>query len=297
MAEEIIRVDGDNQQQLYDYSLKYGAEHDSSYLPGRDFELSEEHPSYLLVKDGQAAGAVSLMRTSRFLSVHKARFSILHSILENRDAYAKLLDAVRPHFLDLESVFLFIPEAKDETAGILGQLGFQVERYAFILEREGPALPAPAFPEGITVHKLEREDQDGLRQFSDCINEEFKDLAGHTHSTAEFIQGFFDDTCYLEGGVCLLKKGAEPIGTIAMMRDVDDPKAGEIMAFGVLEDYRGAGVGRNLFRYGFNFLIDHGLKPVFLSVNGENHNAIKLYQSEGFDLTQSVVCFSLQNPG
>ena len=156
MAEEIIRVDGDNQQQLYDYSLKYGAEHDSSYLPGRDFELSEEHPSYLLVKDGQAAGAVSLMRTSRFLSVHKARFSILHSILENRDAYAKLLDAVRPHFLDLESVFLFIPEAKDDTARILGQLGFQVERYSFILEREGPALPAPAFPPCTSLNERTR---------------------------------------------------------------------------------------------------------------------------------------------
>jgi ribosomal protein S18 acetylase RimI-like enzyme len=79
-----------------------------------------------------------------------------------------------------------------------------------------------------------------------------------------------------------------------MMKDVDDPKAGEIMGFGVREGYRGAGLGRNLFRYGFNFLIERGFKPVFLSVNGENHNAIKLYQSEGFDLTESVVCFNLQ---
>lgn len=297
MAEEIFRVDKDSQQLLYDYSLKYGAEHDSSYLPGRDFELSAEHPSYVLVKDGQAAGAVSLMRTSRFLSVQKGRFSILHSVLGDKDSYAKLLDAIRPHFLDLQSVYLFIPEAKDDTANILGQLGFQVERYSFILEREGPPLPEPVFPAGITVHTLDREDLDGLQQFADCINEEFKDLAGHTHSTPEFIQGTFDDACYLEGGVCLLKKGDEAIGTIVMMRDVDDPKAGEIMGFGVSEGYRGVGLGRNLFRYGFNFLIERGIRPVFLSVNGENHNAIKLYQSEGFNLTESVVCFSLSIQG
>jgi mycothiol synthase len=295
MKQEIIRVSTDNQQQLYDYCATYGAEHDSSYLPGRDFQLSDEHPSYLLLDDGQVVGAVSLMRTSRFLSSKKGRFSIFHSVLESRDAYARLLEAIRPDCQDLNSVYLFIPEARDDLARILGQLGFQVERYSFILERGGPALPAPVFPEGISVHPLKREDQAGLSQFADCINQEFKDLAGHTPSSAEFIESFFDDPCYLEGGVCLLKKGPEAIGTIVLMRDVDNPEAGEIMGFGVLEDYRGGGLGRNLFRFGFNFLIERGLRPVFLSVNGENHNAIRLYQAEGFDLTESVVCFSLEN--
>jgi len=64
MAEKIIRVDKDNQEQLYDYCTKYAVEHDSSYVPGRDFEISEEHPAYLLVDEGQAIGAVSLMRTN-----------------------------------------------------------------------------------------------------------------------------------------------------------------------------------------------------------------------------------------
>lgn len=297
MVEEIIRVDSSNQEQLYDYCSKHGAEHDSSYLPGRDFELSDDHPSYLLLRDGQAAGAVSLMRTSRFLSVQKGRFSIFHSVAGSREAYARLLDAIRPHCRDLRSVFMFIPESKVELAGILDQLGFRVERYSFILERGEPALPAPIFPEGISVYQVNREDYQGLTQFSDCVNQEFKDLAGHTPSTAEFIQEYFDDPCYLEGGICLLRKGEEAIGTIVMMRDVDDPEAGEIMGFGVLESQRGAGLGRNLFRYGFNFLIDRGIQPVFLSVNGENHNAIKLYQSEGFDLIESVVCFSLETEG
>jgi mycothiol synthase len=294
MANKIIPVDHENQKQLYDYCAKYGAEHDSSYLPGRDFELGDEHPSYMLLDNDKVVGAVSLMRTNRFLSVGTGRFSIFHSILGSREAYDKLLEAVRPYFQDLRSVYLFIPEQNQNTAGILDQLGFQVERYSFILERRGPSLPDPVLPQGISVQSLNREDQDGLRQFADCINEEFKELAGHTPSSPEFIQSFFDDPCYLEGGVCLLKKGTKAIGTIVMMQDVDDPEAGEIMGFGVLPEQRGTGLGRNLFRYGFNFLIDRGFQPVILAVNGENHNALKLYQSEGFNLTESVVCFSLE---
>ncbi len=293
MAQEIIRVSRDNQQQLFDYCTAYGVEHDSSYLPGRDFQLSDEHPSYLLLDGGQVVGAVSLMRTKNFLSVNKGRFSIFHSVLGNRDAYARLLAAIHPHCRDLNSVYLFIPETKHELALILDQLGFKVERYSFILERGGPALPPPVFPDGISVHHLEKGEEEGLRQFADCINQEFRDLAGHTPSSAEFIQSLFDDLCYLDRGICLLKKGRDALGTIIMMRDVDNPAAGEIMGFGVLEDYRGQGLGRTLFRYGFNFLIEQGLQPVFLAVNGENHNAIRLYQAEGFDLTESVICFSL----
>ena len=77
------------------------------------------------------------------------------------------------------------------------------------------------------------------------------------------------------------------------MRDLDNPMAGEILAFGILKEYRGKDLGRNLLKYGINFLIEKGLDPLILSVNGENHGAIRLYESEGFQLTESVVCYAL----
>jgi len=293
MAENIIRVDKDNQEQLYDYCTKYAVEHDSSYVPGRDFEISEEHPAYLLVDEGQAIGVVSLMRTKRFLSVDKGRFSIFHAKKGGLSAYEKLLEAIRPHMNDLQNVFMFIPEKNEVSAGVLCKLGFEIERYSFILERSEPALATPAFPEGIFVHPLDPSDLEGISQFAACLNEEFKDLAGHTPSTAEDIQTWFEDQSYMEGGFCLLKKGQEAIGTIALYHDMDDMDAGEIGAFGILENYRGQDLGRNLLRYGINYLIGKDLKPIILSVNGENHGAIKLYEKEGFTLTESVVCYSL----
>ena len=291
---EIIQVKQENQERLFKYSSKYGPEHDSSFLPGRDFSVTHEHPSYLLVDAGQTIGAVSLMRTPRFLGAGKGRFSILHSNRGRESDYARLLGAIRPHFQGLREVFLFLPEHQDQTAKILAGLGFQVERFSFVLQRSGPALPEPVFPEGVYVQPLSSGDRDGIRRFSACLNQEFKGLAGHTPSSPEDIASWFADQSYLENGLCLLIKGGEAIGTIAMMKDVDDQGAGEILAFGILPGQQGKGLGRSLFRYGFNFLLKWGLTPVFLAVNGENHTALKLYRSEGFHLIESVVCHSFQ---
>ncbi len=293
MAKEILRINQNNQALLYDYSTQFGAEHDASYIPGRDFQFSAEHPSYLLVEGDQVLGAVSLMRTEHFLSIGKARFSIFHTRTGAREDYTALMDAIRPHLEDLKSIYLFIPEGKKVVAGILEGLEFEVERYSFILERGGSLLPEPVFPDGISVYPLTQDNQEGLVRFADCINEEFKDLAGHAPSSAEYIQNFFKDQGHIRDGICLLKRGQEPIGTIVMMHDVENMSAGEIGGLGIIEKYRGMELGRNLLRYGYNFLINHGLDPVILSVNGENHGALSLYQKEGFILTESVVCYSL----
>ena len=293
MDGKIIPVEQNNQDQLYEYCAQYGAEHDASYIPGRDFKISKEHPSFLLMEGGNVSGAISLMRTKNFLSVGKGRFSIFHSRTGDPDDYGALLDAIWPHLDDLRSVYLFIPDEKKEVAVVLEGMDFQVERFSFILERGGIPLPDPVFPDEIDIYQLTPDDREGMSQFADCINEEFKDLAGHTPSSVDFIQTFFEDVGYIEGGLCLLKKGQEPIGTIGLMHDVENMAAGEIMAVGVLEAYRGLGLGRNLLRYGYNFLINQGLDPVILSVNGENRGAIRLYESEGFQLTESVICYNI----
>lgn len=288
---KIIKVTEDNQNRLIDYAAEYGIEHDTSYLPGRDFNLSEKTPAFLLLENDDLVGAVCLMRTKRFLSIGKGRFSIFHSKRGQMDDYSRLLDAILPHMTDLQSAFLFIPEKNETTAGILTELEFEIERYSFILERTEPAKADPVFPEDIYVHPVYPSDLEGINQFATCLNQEFKGLAGHSPSSAEDIQPWFEDQSYLEGGICLLKKDQEAIGSISLYRDMDDPDAGEIGAFGILEGYRGQDLGRNLLRYGINYLKEKGLSPIVLSVNGENHNAIRLYISEGFQLTESVVCY------
>ncbi|TFG48930.1 MAG: GNAT family N-acetyltransferase [Anaerolineales bacterium] len=289
----IERVNQTNEPQLLRYSAEHGPEHDGSFLPGRDFAISQEYPSYLLLKDETAVGAVTLMQTPRYLSVKKGRFSIFHSVLNTEGSYQQLLDAIRAHFRDLKSVYLFLAEKKQASAAIMLQLGFQIERFSFVLEKEGVDLKDLTFPDGYTIQQLDPSDQVGISQFAQCVNEEFSELAGHTPSTAEDIRTWFDDETYLKGGICLLKWNQEPVGTMCMMREIENPQAGELIAFGIISQHRGLGLGRKLLRYAVDFANSQGLNPTILSVNAENKSALKLYQSEGFILTESVVCYAL----
>jgi mycothiol synthase len=278
---------------LVRYCARHGGEHDASYLPGRDFTLSAEYPAYLLWQDEAAVGAVVLMRTERYLSLLRGRFSIFHSVLGTREAYAALLGAIRPHFAGLRRVYLFIPEQKRDTAAILAQLDFRVERYSFVLENRGARVAEVRFPDGYTVHPLDPSDRAGLSQFAGCLNETFTELAGHTDSSADDIRAWFDDEGYLEGGICLLMRDGEPVGTICVMRESENREAGEVGAFGIVDRHRGMGLGRSLLRYACSYAAGKGLNPVILSVNAENGTALGLYKSEGFVLTETVVCYAL----
>jgi len=85
MKRKLIKVTEENESSLFRFCADHGGEHDGSYLPDRDFRITEEYPSYLLMEDKKVLGAVCLMRTKRFLSVNKDRFSIFHSVLNTEE--------------------------------------------------------------------------------------------------------------------------------------------------------------------------------------------------------------------
>jgi mycothiol synthase len=282
-----------NEGLLIEYARDHGREHDDSYLPGRDFTLSPQYPSYLLLEDGEVVGAACLMRSRRYLSVRKGRFSIFHSTFRGQEAYSLLLEAVQPHLKGLDSVYVFLPTPLAETRAILEELGFKIERFSFVLERPTTGIEEVDFPPGYMVTQLESSDEEGIRHFSEVVNLAFKNLAGHTPSLPQDIRVWFDYEGYLPGGICLLSKGAEPVGTVCVTIESEDPQAAELGAFGIIPDYQGLGLGRKLLRHGVAFAASHGLSPVILAVNAENETALELYRSEGFSLTESLVCYRL----
>jgi len=164
-------VDGKNADELIKYSSAYGPEHDESYLPDHSFKVSEEQPSYLLYDEQKVVGAVSLLRTPRYLSTSQARFSIFHSMLNSVEAYKTLFQAVQPDMQDLERAFLFLPEQNRATIGILKSLGFSIERFAFVLMNKHPEQKPVEFPLQFELIPLERGNDVRLRQFAGCLNE------------------------------------------------------------------------------------------------------------------------------
>lgn len=275
------------------YCHRYGSEHDESFLPDEEFAADADQPSFLLRQSEQAVGAVSLMRHSRFRQVGKGRFAIFHSTLATPEAYGKLLEAIRPHFKGLGSVYLFLPESRNETAAIFREFGFEIERYSYVLIHPGEGVPEPCFPDGMSLKPLHPGDEAGLESFAALINLNFGHLAGHTHASAETTRQMFSDSGFFPGGIAMLFDGEQAIGTLAVMREYDDPHAAEVMAFSLAPEYRGLGLGRALLRASMHLGIQAGLKPIYLSVNAENKAAVNLYLSEGFQAHETMVCYTL----
>jgi len=289
----IERVDDANARRLVQYGAEHGSEHDDSYLPGADFFPSPAEPAYLLLNDRQVVGAVALMRFPRYLSVGKGRFAIFHSVLNSEEAYSRLFEAIRPHVQGLRSVYLFIPEAKRDTAAFLTHLGFHLERYSYVLLNPQPSKHEVRFPEGFVVDPLTPAHSEGIDQFARCLNESFADLAGHTELTPGDVRLWFEDPAYLEDGICLLRNSGQAVGTLCITREYGNRHTAEVSGLGITSPLRGRGLGRMLLRYAGAFALNRGFHSVILSVNAENESALGLYKSEGYVLTDTVVCYAL----
>jgi mycothiol synthase len=148
-------------------------------------------------------------------------------------------------------------------------------------------------PRGYTVHPLVPSDQPGIRQFAECLNQSYRQLAGHTDVTPQDIRSWFDAASYLDGGICLLRRNEEPVGTLRVTREDEGRNSGEVSALGIVDGHRGQGLGRALLRYAVAFALKNGLGPLSLSVHADNEAAITLYRSEGFALTTTMVCYAL----
>jgi mycothiol synthase len=233
------------------------------------------------------------MRTPAYVEAGRGRFSIFHASISDPEAYFMLFEAIRRHFDGLQSVYLFLPWDRQETATRVSQLGFRVERFSYVLVLQEPAARDVRFPNGVTVMPLMPSDLHLIHQFAGTVNTNFSPLAGHVQLTPEDVRRWFSEDTYLDGGICLLVHEEQCIGTLCVLREFGDRNAAEIIALSIGRDFRGQGLGRSLLRYAVAFAVSNGLQPVYLSVNGENETALGLYISEGFVLTETVVCYAL----
>ncbi len=62
-------------------------------------------------------------------------------------------------------------------------------------------------------------------------------------------------------------------------------RRGEIAVVGLLPEWRGRGLGRQLLRWGVGYLRAAGFGEIELSVEARNARALELYRQEGFEAT------------
>jgi mycothiol synthase len=277
------------------YCQKHLTEHDESFIQLedlRDFVPDEDNPTYILLNDsGIITGAASLMLEPRLRTLHKGRFRIFHTMIPSVETYGMMLDALMKHTEGIDLVYLFIPEEKIDMSHILTNLGFGIERFSWHLRKEGDAIAAPVFPDGMSLRPLRPNQDEAV--WCDIVNASFAHLAGHTKSTPDRIKKEMTSETVLPGGMQILWKKDQPIGLICIDTEIENgEKLVSLGPIAILPEYQGMGLGRNLVRAGICFGKSKGFLSTELSVNAENSKAANLYLSEGFKKTQVAVCYN-----
>lgn len=286
-----------------DYCKVYGKDHDASYLydldmKDQDFTNTNANPTYILLdEDNKIVGVVSLMLDINFgKGIKKYRFRIFHTIDKKEESYKMLFKALLKDLNNVDELFMFIPLDlhKGYMSNILQALGLEVERFSFVMERDAIDYNEPEFLENYGVRPLDINQE--LDIWCNIRNESFKTLTGTATCNSEGLRKYINSNNYIQDGIMLLFINDKPIGTLFVGRDEDDQidEAG-IETIGILQEYQGKGLGRQLLRTGIKFAIENGYEKLWLSVHGENEKATKLYKSEGFKLIKEVVCYKWNN--
>lgn len=283
--------------EFIEYCKVYGPEQDESFLPDENFMPGENDPAFALLEHGRITGAASLILHPEFREAKKGRFGIFHCLNKTTEHYNILLDAISKKVKGIDNIYCFISENRTEVREIWESIGFSIERYSWVLDRELDDFKQPAFPEGFSMN-LMREGIDE-QHWCDLINICFATMAGHTHMTIDKLRSFKTYKGYINDDMFMLWDKSKPVGTMQLEKETDDGiNTLFIEAVTVLPEYRGRGLGKNLIRSALEFALCKGYEKAMLSVNAENENAANLYLDEGFKKKELYICYhKIINPG
>lgn len=278
-----------------EYCKRHKTEIDDSFLYDedlRDFKPNYENPTYIVTnQQGEIKATASLIVDEYNRRGRKARFRIFHSEIEDVECYKLLMQAILKHTEGLDKIFIFIPTVNENLIKFIEELKFTVERYAFILVREGLEVPEVKLPEEYSIRPLRLgEDEEA---WCEVRNVGFANLKGsETPMTPENVVKTISSEDNIEGGNMILYHNERPVGVVRCAKD--EYEGLPIMNIGplaIIPEYQGKGLGRMLLRTALNFAKEKSYDRTILSVNAENERAKSLYIQEGFKQVEAAICY------
>ncbi len=278
-----------------EYCKRHRMEIDDSFLYDedlRDFKPNDENPTYIVTNQQEEIKATaSLIIDEHNRRGRKARFRIFHSEIEDVECYKLLMHAILKHTEGLDRIFVFIPTENKKLIESIEELNFTVERYSFLLVREGSEVSEVKLPEGYSIRPLILgEDEE---TWCKVRNASFANLKGsETPITPENVAKMISSDDNIEGGSMILYHNERPVGVIRCTNDeYEELPIMNIGPLAIIPEYQGKGLGRLLLRTSLKFAKEKSYDRAILCVNAENERAKSLYIQEGFEQIEAVICY------
>jgi mycothiol synthase len=166
---------------------------------------------------------------------------------------------------------------------LAARLGFAHERWFWLMDRPRGGAPEPEWPPGIEVRLFDRSER-MLEDWCAAYNDSFASHYRFVVATLADSRRIVEDPAFRADGLALAYRDGRCAG---FCRNVLYAERGELAVLGTTHDARGLGLGRALLRWGVRWLEANATGPVTLLVDGDNENALKLYRSEGFDISRT----------
>jgi mycothiol synthase len=189
-------------------------------------------------------------------------------------------------------------DARDpDTLAVLRSEGYEVVRgfWEMGIDLDG-GVPAPAWPEGITVRTMHADEHDGERRaIYDALNDAFADhWEHHWGASDEALERWWHHMRYRPGfdpGLWFLAVDGDAIAGTALcyLERTGLPDTGWVSLLGVRKAWRRKGIALALLHHSFRALRKRGLAHAGLGVDAESTTgATQLYEKAGMRVTREM---------
>jgi mycothiol synthase len=147
------------------------------------------------------------------------------------------------------------------------------------------ATDSPRFADDVVIRWIEPGTDD--ESFTRLLNTTFADHPSPLDVDLATIRRVHGEPAFDPSTILLVAAASDRDRPIAFCRvgtshEDDGRLTGEVKLVGVRPEARGRGIGRQLVRWGIEACRERGAVDVYLSVEGENRGALRLYESLGF---------------
>ena len=117
---------------------------------------------------------------------------------------------------------------------------------------------------------------------------------GHLVGCRDLMRAIVTRTNFCPGATWLVGQGNELVGTVQGL--LDSGHYGGIQNLGVVEEFRGLGIGRALLLKALDGFAAAGARRAFLEVTARNEPAVRMYREVGFRCYKTIYRAVLVDP-
>ncbi|MEY4558136.1 MAG: hypothetical protein RL024_294 [Actinomycetota bacterium] len=249
-----------------------------------EFLNGYEEPAHTLVLDDGGIKAVMFIQSSTPRNRVEPDIFTVGTKAHTKELFDAGFEWLRQNRKGFD-VRTFCNKLDSELLALFEQSGLSFNRDYYKMIKDPIQQGFPQLPQDVTVEAVDLEDESKTLHMleTESFSGHFGYIAlGHDNWLAEKVAEPQLD----RKGIFIAKVKGEPAGLLISSDARSDVSGGWVDKLGVLEKFRGLGLGKLLLQWGIAHAAEKGYKTVGLGADtGNESGALQLYENQGFKTT------------